>query len=401
MIADALHLHFSEGVRTGAVAAAAAIGERLLEELKDTATDAKYEERVPSRGFCSSSGYAVMYAALSQATADSRFTAAMHAHVRAAASLGDRPGIGVYNGMSGLRAALAYLAPREPAVLPLIARCDTYVETFAPEPGTAPSTYHDYDLLFGWAAVRLSRCLDGPLPRDRWTDTMVWLLEDESNWSCPHPLKRDDPPEHSLGFAHGAPGVAATLALTLDALDERTAAAISRGLHFVIAHKQVRDGLVTWPHTAQDPEPMRFRAVWCFGSAGVALALAQCGARLGNSAWLRLAHDVFASMLEVPIERWELGELNLCHGKIGAALMLRRASQLLGDKRFFLRSEQLASETIEELRASQYRQVTHGFDGARFDSLNTLTGIAGIALGLLDLAGAADGRWKILYGIGS
>jgi lantibiotic modifying enzyme len=401
MITDALDLRLSEGLRTNAVTAAAAIGERLLEELKDTATDTKYEERAPSRGFGSSSGYAVLYAALVQATGEQRFVEAMRAHIRAAASLGDRPGIGVQNGMSGLRAALAYLSPMEPGADALITRCDAYIDGFGGAFDTFAQTYLDYDLLFGWAGARLARCLDGPLPRDRWTDMMVRLLEDESHWLCPHPVKRDEPSEHSLGFAHGAPGVATALALSLDEIDDAAAAAITRALDFVISYKQVRSGLITWPHTAQDPEPMRFRAAWCFGSAGVALALAQCGERLQNWVWLEHAHATFDSMLDVPTELWELGELNLCHGKIGVALIFRRASQLLGDERFFRRAEQLVNETVAELMASRYRQITHGFDGKPFDSLGTLTGIAGIALGLLDLADAADGRWKCLYGIGS
>lgn len=400
MITDALDLHLSEGVRTRAVSTAAAIGERLLQELNDLNTDAKYEERTPSRGFGSTSGYAVLYAALAQATGEQRFMEAMRAHIRTAASLRDRPGIGVFNGMSGLRAALAYISPMERGADALIARCDSYVDSFSGVFRNVAQTYHDYDLLSGWTGVRLSRCMDGPLPPDRWTDMMVRLLSDESRWLCPHPEKLGEPSEHSLGFAHGAPGVAAALALTLDAIDGATAAAMTRALNYVISYRQVRDGLITWPHTAQDPEPMRFRAVWCFGSAGVALALAQCGARLQNRAWLELAHATFTSMLEVPVERWELGELNLCHGKVGIALIFRRASQLLGDARFYDRAEQLVIETLAELQTSQYRQITHGFDGSRFDSLGTLTGIAGIGLGLLDVADAADGRWKRLYGIG-
>jgi len=401
MIAGTLNLHLNESLRSKAVTAATAIGDRLLVELKDTDTDAEYEERAPSRGFGSSCGYAVLYAALAQATGEQRFTEAMRAHIRVAASLGDRPGIGVHSGMSGLRAALAYVSPMEPGAGALIARCDAYIDGFADQFDTVAQNYHDYDLLYGWAGTRLARCLDGPLPRDRWTDMMVRLLEDESHWLCPHPVKPDEPSEHSLGFAHGAPGVATALALSLDEIDDVAAAAITRALNFVISYKQIRNGLITWPHTAQDPEPMRFRAAWCFGSAGVALALAQCGTHLQNREWLDLAHATFASMLEVPVKRWELGELNLCHGKIGIALIFRRASQLLGDVRFFERAVQLLSETIDDLRLSRYRQITHGFDGLRFDSLGTLTGIAGVALGLLDLADAADGRWKLLYGISS
>ncbi|HTX59876.1 MAG TPA: lanthionine synthetase LanC family protein [Verrucomicrobiae bacterium] len=381
--------------------AALALGERLLEEtaLPD-AVDPNLE-RFANRALNGPPGFALAFLALGTATGDSRFEAAMHGQLRRAAHAQDRPLPGLFNGISGLRGVAALAVAAEPRYRRLVERCDAYVEEIVAQ--RAPrraALYGEFDLMFGWSGMRLARCVRGPSDDDALIELLAWVAGEDERWCCLHPLYPQDGPVNHLGMAHGIAGVLSALALTAGS-PTASQEEIVRSCASRLAASRIcgRDGTLSWPRTAQDGERDPCRSVWCVGAGGIAIALLQAAQRLRDAELERFAVLALERMAARPRDRWLMSQNGICHGTIGTALVFYVAARRTGREDFARLSQRLAALTIEELAANGGRVRTRGFDGAFYDAIGELNGIAGIVTGLLTIAGEFDPAWLHLHGM--
>lgn len=383
-----------------ALACAVAIGERLLDELELPPVSTVNCDRIASSALAGTVGYALFFSALAQATGQQRWTEAFARQAREAIDRVGTAGPSLFYGASGVRAMLRYGAAGDANACRIVERCDRYVGQCAPVSGTMPLTYEHYDVACGASGVRLARSIDGPTAPDAYLRQLEWLVEAPDRWGAAHPLREADGIEHNIGLAHGLPSIVAAIVLTAPQLSETTRAHLARVAELLIRAATRRNGLITWARSLEHPEPERFRAVWCYGTAGVATALLEYGARTGDTVAFQFAVDAFDSMLAVGPELWECGELGICHGASGVALMLWNAGRLTGDARYAMTARALMSDAVAQLQRNAMRTITRGLDTQWFDALGLDLGITGVGLTLLTLSGSCDTRWTRLFAIG-
>jgi hypothetical protein len=395
----AQRLALPEGMRDEARATACAIGERLLQEMERADAVDPNGERFANRSLNGPPGFALAFLALAGATHDPRFEAAMHAQLRRAAASGDALEPGLLNGISSLRAVADLATELEPRYGRLAEQCDAFVETRLPDEAPARAAYGEYDLAFGWAGMRLARCVNGSREPDRLVDLLGWVIADDARWCSTHPLRPDEPAENNLGMAHGIPGALAALVLTLSDCTPEMREGIARCARGLAARARSRDGANVWPRAAQDPASEACRSVWCFGTPGVAIALLQVAQFLGDRELEAFAVDALARIAGRPRDAWLMTQSGICHGTIGTALVFAVAAERTDAVAFASVSAGLVRTTIDELAASGGRTITPGFDGVEYDAIGELNGVAGIATALLTLSGDFSPAWLRLHGM--
>ena len=379
--------------------AARSIGERLLEELQlPDAFDANLE-RFANRTLNGPPGFALAFLALTVAFGDARYEAEMHRQLRRATRAEDEPGIGLFTGISGLRAVAQLATMVEPRYAPLVAQCDAYVDAALNRRKAGISTYLDYDLYGGWSGARLARCVGEPAGDDVLTQRLAWIAESDSHWKCAHPLEPQGPLQHNLGMAHGIPGVLSALTLTVRTLDHQLPAHIAASARWLIERRRQTDGAAVWPRTPCESPDIPNRSVWCYGTPGVCISLLQCAQRIGDPEVEAFAVGALAATARRPRDRWEMTEAGICHGTVGNALIFSIAAQRTGEPLFERVSEELVEATLAQLAQGEGRILTRGFDGVRYDAIGELNGVAGIATALLTLSGDFDARWLLLHGL--
>jgi len=347
------------------------------------------DDWTPTRSFAGTSGYALTFMALATSTGESRYEAAMHAFIRTAARLEDRPHLGLFGGISGLRAVTALAARLEPRYAGLVAQCDRYIESNVPQPFVLPASFGEFDVIGGWAGIRLARCIDGPREADVSTHALAWILDDEWRWCCVHPV-RGGAPENDLGLAHGAPGMLAAMALTLDD-PARAHETLARAAREIASHAYERDGITWWPYGVGATDPPR--AAWCYGIPGVASALYAAGRALRDDALAAFGVRALEGLERVADADSMIDEANICHGRIGNALTVASVACTAGSAALQRVVERYVVAGLDELEATGGRCMSRQDDGAKHDTYNELTGSAGIVLALLTLAGEFDGAW--------
>ncbi len=173
--------------RTRALHVAQALAERLFDETY--AKDSDDDRWIPCRSLSGSSGYALAALALAQATGESQYEAQMHRFIRMAAGVSDHPTIGLFDGMSGLRAVTELALSLEPRYEKLLNQCDAFLAANVPEYPTQPESFAAYDLIGGWSGARLAKCVTGKRENDRLVGHLLWVLEDKRRWACVHPVR--------------------------------------------------------------------------------------------------------------------------------------------------------------------------------------------------------------------
>ena len=199
------------------------LGERLLREAANQEFDV--------RGLGGASGRALAFRALAQATDDERYREAMRSQIHAAVKAGDVPDIGLFTGISGLRAVAAILTLDDPHYEKLVQQCDNYVDGLLPDVASARVTgLNTFDIIAGWSGALLARGLVQGCPPGRLSDLLAWMLEDDARWRTTHPVRTHDPPENDLGLAHGLAGALAAIALSVRQHRRRAARAPRRAV---------------------------------------------------------------------------------------------------------------------------------------------------------------------------
>jgi lantibiotic modifying enzyme len=375
------------GVRRRAVNVAFELGDRLY--------DAAYRENepgedwTPTRSLAGTPGYALAFMALARATGERRFEAAMHEFLRKAARVQDRPELGLFGGISGLRTVAALAVSVEPRYTGLVAQCDAYVDAALPVGGARPSTFMEYDLIGGWAGIRLARCIDGPRGRDRSTDALAWILGDEERWRCVHPMKGGEA-VNDLGLAHGMAGMLAALALTLEEPGD-AAAVLASNAAYLVSQSFERDGVVWWPYITGGMEPPR--AAWCYGAPGIAASLFATSTILRDAELAAFSIRALESLANTSDAACVIDEANVCHGRIGNALCIAGVAARSGSPVLRGLVERYTLAALDEIAATGGRCMSRQDDGLKYDTFNELTGSAGVILGLLTLAGEFEGTW--------
>jgi lantibiotic modifying enzyme len=371
------------------------LGERLLHRSRHASPDD--EEWAPMRSLSGSSGYSLACMALAQATGDSAYEAAMHAFIRSAASVPDRPEIGLFSGVSGLRAVAAILTKIEPRYGNLVAQSDAYIESELPGAPSQPQTYAAFDLICGWSGARLARCVDGPRKSDRLTDYIAWTLSHKERSRCVHPV-REGEPEIDIGMAHGVAGMLATLAITMEDIVSCSDVLAESG-RWLQAQAVRRNQMLCWPAAVPFEDGHRFRSAWCYGTPGVASALFAVGARLRDEEMRRTAIEALLLLGARDTQEWIIDESNLCHGTMGNALVFASVGALSGEPTLGDIAARLVEETIRDIQRNDGRCLAVRDDGGRHDTYGELTGSAGVILGLLTLTNDFDSSWMRCHGL--
>ena len=369
---------------------AVCIGERLIAKLADLPD---------GRGLDGSSGFALAFIALAGATGDDRYRQAAHDCLRMAAQAADKPSIGLFSGISGLRAVAALMSAQATQYLRLVEQCDAYVESALPSPDVATvSSFRDFDMISGWGGARLARCVNAASGSDRLLSLLEWLMIDDERWRRVHPLRYNDPPENDLGIAHGIAGMLAVFALTTEPLESDHRLILHRQASNLMMHAMRNGGRVLWPAFAGSHRPVEQRG-WCYGTPGVAAALYWVGRGLTDSAIVTFALDTLAAECTTRPETWEFWDHALCHGTLGCALIYASVGMASGDRRLIDVVDALVKLVLKDIAKNENASWGLAPDVATPDLTGELVGAAGIALGLLTLGEATDSTWVRLHGL--
>jgi lantibiotic modifying enzyme len=359
-----------EATRLRVCERARSIGARVAETPNDGA-----------RGLAANAGDAALFAALIRLEGSSHFEASMHAALKRAACGDFAATLGLFVGISGMRAAAELAIEIEPRYANLRDRCDAMIEALLPEHPVAPGSYADFDVIEGWAGARLARCVRGPQAADALSALLYWMLDDLDRFSCAHPTFARDRKVTDLGLAHGIAGVLSALALTHERIDARHVPAMAAAAEFLRDRVSYANGFAEWPHSFGRDAEARYRSAWCYGTPGVACALHAAARALGDPALARFAVESACSVAVRSHDEWLIDELGLCHGLMGNALCFASLGTHAGNEELLRVARGLVVETLDRL------------DGEDPDETGELKGSVGIAMALLTLTGQMDADW--------
>jgi hypothetical protein len=272
----------------------------------------------------------------------------------------------------------------------------------APWPGS-------YDLimgLVGYGAYALERL---PRPSGRALLERVIARLDETSesgargvawFTSAHvmpPWQRETFPEgyFNFGVAHGVPGVIAILAAAIEA---DVAADIARPL-LEGAVRWLRSGRLPEGSEAMYPayvnregtvEPAR-RLAWCYGDAGIAVALLRAARRVGSDDLEEAARAIALGVLRRDPTTAGVVDGSLCHGACGLGHLFNRLWQATGDERH------------AEFARYWFREAARRFQDSGWEGLmqpretelsrDLLTGSAGIGLAVVAALSTQPPEW--------
>ena len=374
------------------------LGEVMLGSMASLGSPAcKFSWR-PSRGLAGYAGLALAFMALHEATEDGRYAAAMHDALRAATQLDDEPRIGLFDGISGLRAAADLASAIEPRYQKIVGQCDAYVNERLPLRPVAAESFSTFDVIDGWAGIRLSRAARGTAEPDRTSGLLAWLCEDASRWRCVHPARSSASPENDLGMAHGIAGVLSALALTLGDLGGAREVAVAAAWQLLDCGRH-NDGVVAWPASMQDAGESALRSAWCYGAPGSAIAIYQLARAAADVELEMCALDALIRIGKQPVSYGATEGQAICHGNAGVALIYASAAHASGVDALADAAMRTVSGLLDADARDGGRYVYVAPNGERFDYIDELNGAAGVALTLLTLAGACSSAWMRLHGL--
>ena len=208
----------------------------------------------------------------------------------------------------------------------------------------------------------------------------------------------------NLGVAHGTPGVIALLARICGCgvAEEQARSLLAGGMSWLLAQKLPAGEKSVFPYAVgRDFKIRPARTAWCYGDAGIAVALLAAGRSAGEPAWEREALALARTVARRSPEICGVEDAGLCHGAAGLGHVLNRLHQATGDP------ELLAAARAWFGRALGYWEPGRGIGGFLaltppdddFDALvwnedpGFLSGSAGMALTLLAATSAVDPAW--------
>ncbi|GAB2761457.1 hypothetical protein GCM10027174_42530 [Salinifilum aidingensis] len=279
--------------------------------------------------------------------------------------------------------------------------------------------FGDYDLIIGPAGTLLAALVDrsGAEPHaDATVDDLVALLAAHLAELCDtadldglrvsayagHELLDWMQGRVNTGIGHGVPGVLLALAAAVRHLgDAELHPPLRRAAQWLMARAFTDEhGSTCWyggqlfDGEEPPPGPMR-RQAWCYGTPGVAWALWEAGAALGDGRIQRFAADAFDSVARRYDPDWHLfgggaeETLTLCHGAAGVLGLADCFHRHAGSTSAGVLREDLRRYITD--RADQLAALA-GTDRA------LLNGACGAAAALLSCSGA-DRSWMLCLGL--
>lgn len=290
-------------------------------------------------------------------------------------------------------------APFVERIQALIAR---YVLDRVPAEHSELRSSHEYELIDGLAGVWLA--IDRAAQPDaarRIASFFDWLTADgPSRWDLPNETDPNLPGRYNvLGVAHGLGGVLAVLAL--DAQTDLELTVLERVAQFFVRSAIETENGPQWPIdvAGRISTAAPFRIAWCHSSLGIAVALSNASAKLGDPALARVALASARGIAGMPRVRWKMTDHTLCHGTAGNALLLRRLARAHGDAALGV----LADSLFDELVRGFDERLAHGYQtelaGEVVELPGLLMGTAGIGLALLTLDDVVDDAWMRIMAV--
>lgn len=200
----------------------------------------------------------------------------------------------------------------------------------------------------------------------------------------------------NCGLAHGAPGPLALLSLgvTAGVLVDGQVDAIRRLSAWLEQARLEDDWGVTWPTMvpvipASGPggtvaEPVPSRTAWCYGSLGIVRALWLAGRALAEPRYEELAVAGLEAVHRRPPDRRHIDSPTICHGLAGLQQVTLRFAAETGSPAFVRVARDQHAQLLEAHEPDSrlgYRNLEP--TGTRIDQPGLLDGAAGVALVLL------------------
>ncbi|HUQ04836.1 MAG TPA: lanthionine synthetase LanC family protein [Kofleriaceae bacterium] len=261
----------------------------------------------------------------------------------AVASLNDERGVpGLWGGLADTRFMLAHVAAGDEADHGLGVIDDALLDTLG---GTLRRRI---DLIGGLAGIGLAALEDpargrGTAIATRVLDMLEAAAEPDEHgvsWFTPAALlpewQRERCPDGywNLGLAHGIPGVIGCLAAMVTAGVEaaRAHALLERAVPSLLAMAPPRAParFPSWRGRGASDEPSRL--AWCYGDAGVAVALLAAARALSRPAWETEVVAIARGMATRSFADSGVVDMAICHGAAGVAHIFNRLYQATGDE---------------------------------------------------------------------
>ena len=194
-----------------------------------------------------------------------------------------------------------------------------------------------------------------------------------------------------LGLAHGVPGALVVLAGAAAAGVARARPLLDYAVAFLLAQR-LPDGCVARFAVADSlREPAR--AAWCYGDAGIALALLLAARAVGERQWEREAVAIGRVAARRPPSTSGVKDAALCHGAAGLAHLFHRLYRATGERIFRDAALVWFRETLAMRRAGVGVAGYRAFTDRWVDDAGFLTGAAGIGLALLGASTRTEPSW--------
>ena len=337
---------------------------------------------------------------------------------------------GLCNGTTGVLIAIDTVVDAEPRFLParqqLLAQHLAQIENTPPLATLDFYTDVDFDLMSGRSGtLAYLMTADRPGPGasaalTRLVTDLTWAggREEEAPRAWRWMTNRLDAPSLSLrdesfpdnylnaGLSHGLAGVTASLALATrrggGEVDPSITETLTSHVAWFLGTVTHDDFGPVWPagcavdpfgHESPHGGPS-LMAAWCYGSAGIGLALLNAGRVLRNATVVDLGIAALRGTILRDAERESPAPPTLCHGTAGLALLAAGLATLPGQQDMVPHVDRLARRLLDkgDLDAPViYRDLEFGTNP--IDQPGLLNGAAGVALVLATLTSTECPRW--------
>ncbi len=210
---------------------------------------------------------------------------------------------------------------------------------------------------------------------------------------------------YDLGLAHGVPGVIALLgqAITAGVATERAWPLLRGAVTWLLAHRAPAADGSSFPALVENADPAGAapgcRLAWCYGDAGIAIALLGAARAVRHPAWETEAIAIAHAMASRDDGSCGVRDAGLCHGAAGLAHIYNRMWQATRDPVLHTAACRWIETTMRlgtgaGVGGYQFwapRQPDFQFEWT--DDPGVLTGSAGVALALLAAVSTDEPRW--------
>jgi lantibiotic modifying enzyme len=250
--------------------------------------------------------------------------------------------------------------------------------------------------LLDLVVVRLARM------SETWADGTTWYVPVEVMAPDRAALYPDG--YYDVGMAHGQAGMV-TLLAALTAAGVGSARPLLESATKWLRARRLPEGHGPGRYPLiigrGEHEPKGGRLAWCYGDAGVAIALLAAGRALGDETLLDDAREVALDAAGRTADT-AVTDVPLCHGSAGLMHVFHRLAQGLGDEALYAAARRWAQAALDGRRDGEpvagYGSVRPGVEMERAyePSAGLLEGATGVGLALLAATSDREAAWDSL-----